>query len=239
VSEASLPIVEPITAPAPAIHPSRLNQLGSDTPEPSYGAGFGGSRGGRFGRGGRGGRAPQPQREGYARYSATGENNLAPQGGMRSWGSAPTSEADFEASTSSAAMAPAGTEDKKIKKKKKKGDKKGTGSRANTRNPPRIEDEAESAESAGAQISAPSSGEKRKRSPSPPADSQSSPLPLGEKTLKRLRKNMSKLGEKSPSIPLAEWLEKVGKNKDKEGLEKEVLQGVQVSWVEGRWQLSV
>ncbi|KAK4686558.1 cell growth-regulating nucleolar protein, partial [Tremellales sp. Uapishka_1] len=174
---ASAPIIAPeptpvpatsTPAPAPAIHPSRLNQLAAPSPSfaPSGRGGRGGGRGGFGGRGGGGGGGGAAG--GYTRYSATGENSMAPQGGMRSWGSNANSEAgDAESSTplpiingnkshttfvedaaptSTSTFANAAGEDEGAKKKKnkKKGDKKGTGSRANTRNPPKAESEVPS-----------------------------------------------------------------------------------------------
>jgi len=93
-------------------------------------------RGGR----GRGGFAAAPVAprggRGFGRNAGvTGENKVAPQGGMRSWGSTPLGGSPVPESTTPAAFTPvvpvnATNGNGEKKKKGKKGDKGGTGSKA-------------------------------------------------------------------------------------------------------------
>lgn len=208
----------PADSPAPDIHPSRQGMVaaGEDT---SFGyGGYGGrgrggsQRGGR-GRGGFGGRGGFQQAERTPKFSLTGENRQTPEGGMRAWGSAPTSDAEG-----------AGEE-----KKRRKGDKGGTGAKANSR----LKEEAKAEEAAGHQ------DKKRKREESEAVSAPVVPAgPPSDKTLKRIRKHMSKL-EKKEEVPLAQWLVEVGKGKEKTVDQSEVLAGLKVAFVDGRWQLSV
>jgi cell growth-regulating nucleolar protein len=226
----------PVDSPAPSdgagtngIHPSRLNQM--QAPEHSYGAPRG--RGGFAQRGGRGGFGNN--RGGYgggfnsnpngggvpSRKSVTGENRTAPEGGMRTWGSAPASDNDE-------AKPDAAEDDASSKKKKRKGDKGGTGSKANSR--VKEEDVTATEEPAA---------KKRKRDEDDKSDATPA-APTSDKTLKRLRKHMSKLEDKfSTEISLSDWLSKVGQSKDKTIDQTDILQGVQVSFKDGRWQLSL
>ncbi|RSH88074.1 uncharacterized protein EHS24_000601 [Apiotrichum porosum] len=227
----------PADSPAPsegagiAIHPSRMNQMQageSQAPAPSYGAGRGrfAQRGGRggFGRGGFNGGAPF---NATPRWSATGENKTAPETGMRTWGSAPTSDSEAPAATKVApvgATAAVATD----AKKKRKGDKGGCGSKANSNKAKLASDAATEADEPQAK--------KRKR------DDEVEDAPTAapsDKTLKRLRKHMSKIEDKASGVPLANWLEQVAQGKEKTLDKSEVLQGIQVSFVDGRWQLSV
>lgn len=186
--------------------------------------GRGGFRGGRGGAAGFNGAPATP------RFSATGENKTAPESGMRSWGSAPTS--DTEAVKDSPAPSFAAGD----KKKQRKGDKGGCGSRANS-NKPKGEGDAAAADEPAAK--------KRKRDEEGGAESSAAatPTPAGppsDKTLKKLRKHMSKLeGKAGDALSLDAFLAQVAQGKDKAVDRAEVLQGVKVCFVDGRWQLSV
>lgn len=254
-----------VAAPAPAavaesstssttssIHPSRLQAIESG-PSPQQSNGYGYSRGGRGGRGGfaaRGGRGAFGG--GSARIGATGENRLTPGNGMRSWGSTPVNGSPApEAAAAAAAPVPevaASTlvveDGEKKKKKKKKGDKGGTGSKANSKRP---KSEAGDETTVITTPAEQPSQKKRKRDPSPVTVTVTSPAPApaatpesqpSEKTIKRLRKNMTKLD--AGGMSLAAWLEKVGRGKKDEVIDREhVLKGLKVGQVDGKWVLEV
>ena len=140
----------------------------------------------------------------------------------------------------------------KKKKKRKNGDKGGTGSKANSSNRSRDGAEGdEGAESAPLRVAISPAAEladgpktkKRKRGKSPDVAVQvngavaDSPLP--DKTLKRLRKNMTKLEKSASEVSLRDWLELAGKGKEKVIQSDTVLRGVKVSFANGGWFLSV
>jgi cell growth-regulating nucleolar protein len=206
-------------------------------------------RGGFGGRGGYGNGQSQSFNAGPpvpSRKEVTGENRTAPEGGMRAWGSAPTSDSEaIPLSTKVAAASSVdGSGDAEKKKKKRKGDKGGTGAKANSRLM------AEAAEAAAlAAAAAEPAAKKRKRdndestaasTPAPaPAAAEGSAAP-SDKTLKRIKKHMAKLEDKTAApVPLAQWLASVGANKDKTVERGDILAGVQVTFVDGRWQLSL
>lgn len=207
-------------SPAPAsegasIHPSRLRQVEADNSgfDGSYGGrgGFGGGRGFQRGRGafGRGGM----QRS----FRPTGQNLAQPDTGMRSWGSTPVPD-------SSPATPTTNEGEDGAKKKKRKGDKGGTGSKANSS---KLRTEEEPA------------GKKRKRdesAPPAPSDEAAAAAP-SDRTLKRIRKRMGKI-EKGESMSLTQWIDKVAQGKEKSVDRADVLAGLQVAFVDGKWQLS-
>lgn len=123
------------------------------------------------------------------------------------------------------------------KKKKRKGDKGGTGAKANSKRP-REEPSANgnsTAPSAPAQEEEPVA-KKRKRSASPVVETVSAEI--SDKTLKRLRKNASKVAEKSPSLSLSDWLKQVGDAKKEQVDAGDVNRAAKVSWEGGKWILS-
>lgn len=223
----------PADSPAPpeagtsTIHPSRLNQMQEGASPARDGfqsyrgrGGFQARGRGAFGaRGGRGGGFPARS------FRPTGENLVTSEVAMRSWGSTPAAS-DSE---TPAASSPA-TDDGDKKKKKRKGDKGGTGVKANSRL---------KHESTNTEEEAPASKKRKfEEAESTPTES-STPAPPSDKALKRLRKHMSKLESKSEtSIPLAQWLEKVAQGKEKSVDKSDILQGVQVAFVDGAWRLS-
>jgi len=159
----------------------------------------------------------------------------------------------------------------KKNKNKKKGDKKGTGSRANTKNPKKTSQNGTSPPpvaapdvSTSASVSAPSSGpvaastsaslekpsKKRKFEETPSEvvvnnEKSSATIPesalVSDKTLKRIRKNLTKLSEKKgeQEVSLQDWIAQAGKNKDKAIDGDEVMKSLKVSLVDGQWRLSV
>ncbi|ORY23051.1 hypothetical protein BCR39DRAFT_550169 [Naematelia encephala] len=241
-------VAEPVsTAPSPSaapststIHPSRLGQVGS-APSSSFTPTFP-SRGGYAarGRGGGGG-----FRGGRAAFGGTAENTFAPRDGMRSWGSpaasaisTPVEEKQVEAVINGASQPVVissttitnGVQDKK-KAKKRRGDKGGTGAKANSKS-------LETQTSEDTPPSEEHTQKKRKRDTSePPVESTTTP---SEKTLKRLKKNLAKL-EKSPAVPLDEWLQRLGKGKkeDKAVDLAEILKSVKVVASDGKFELSL
>lgn len=185
---------------------------------------FGGRGRGAFAqRGGRGGFRGGLQNSGGS-WSATGENKARPEKGMRQWGSAPSSDVEATSTAPGTPSAAAGG-DAEPKKKKRKGDKGGTGAKANSR--------------VGSEPVEESSSRKRKRedaAATPVAETTTAP---SEKTVKRIKKHMKKLEDKvSTTISLADWLQRVAEGKEKTVDKSDVLQGVQVSLVDGHWQLS-
>ena len=123
------------------------------------------------------------------------------------------------------------------KKKKRKGDKGGTGAKANSKRP-REEPMANgnsTAPAASTQEEEPVA-KKRKRSASPVVETVSAEI--SDKTLKRLRKNASKVAEKSPSLSLSDWLKQVGDAKKEQVDAGDVNRAAKVSWEGGKWILS-
>jgi cell growth-regulating nucleolar protein len=160
---------------------------------------------------------------------------------MRTWGSAaasPAPEAIQAANGNVAVDAPAPTVpvfESKASKNKKKKDKKGTGSRANTRNPPGAESTAEPEAAPAA-----NPAKKRKAEDSPEPASSATPVEVTDDLRKRLRKNVAKLdGVSGIELSLEEWVEKVKGKKDKVGGTDGVLRGVKVVWQGEGWALSV
>lgn len=181
-------------------------------------------RGGFAQRGGRGAFRGGFQSSQNSR-SATGENKLQPQTGMRQWGSAPASEVDASSTapgTPVATSGASGADEEPPKKKKRKGDKGGTGVKANSR------------------VSAEEDpSKKRKREDGETREDVKSVAPT-EKSVKRIKKHMKKLEDKvSGSITLADWLKRVAEGKEKTVDQSDVLHGVQVSFVDGHWQMSI
>lgn len=225
----------PSEAGAPTIHPSRLNQLQDTRPfdnDAPQGRGFSRGRGG-FAARGRGAYGGRPART----FHPTGQNLVSAEGQMRSWGSTPVASDSETTATTAPATPASGGAGEEMKKRKKKGDKGGTGSKANSS---RLKHETTESEPAS---------KKRKfaESPAPTTAPTTAPatatatagVPPSDKALKRLRKHMSKLESKSSaSIPLSQWLEKVAQGKDKTVDQTDILQGVQVSFVDGAWKLS-
>lgn len=184
---------------------------------------------------------------------ATGENSLTPGNGMRSWGSTPVNGSpapEAEPATIPVAAAATTNGDAEKKKKKRKGDKGGTGSKANSKRPKDDVDAETQVEPAGADEA--SSNKKRKRDPSPAPVPATVPVPVtatavpspaagpSDKTLKRIRKNMSKLDPSSLSLSLGDFIDKVGKGKKDESLDRaDILQGLKVGQVNGKWVLEV
>lgn len=196
---------------------------------PEYDRGQFGGRG-RGGFGGRGGRGDF--RGGFQNsqgsWSATGENKLRPEGGMRQWGSAPSSDVEATSTapgTPNVATPTTGGGDEEPTKKKRKGDKGGTGSKANSRVGSEAVDEG--------------SSKKRKREEGDAILATENAAPPSEKTVKRIKKHMKKLEDKvTETMSLADWLKRVAEGKEKTLDNSDVLQGVQVSLVNGHWQLS-
>lgn len=221
----------PADSPAPSeagangIHPSRLNQMGR--PEQERGQFGGRGRGGFAQRGGRGGFRGGFQNS-QGSWSATGENKLRPEGGMRQWGSAPPSDVEAASTapgTPKAASTTAGGDNEEPKKKKRKGDKGGTGSKANSR--------------VGNEDADESSSKKRKRDDDDSTPATEAAAPPSEKTVKRVKKHMKKLEDKvTGTVSLADWLQRVVDGKENKFGQSDVLQAVQVSLVDGHWQLS-
>ena len=182
---------------------------------------------------------------------------------MRSWGSNAVHEPNEglgQAVNGSVAEAPGdqvdgdrvADTDKKKKKKRKNGDKGGTGSKANSTAKSRDGADGDGvAESAPPQVTMftstdPADGpkiKKRKRGESPAANIQINGVvkdtPLPDKTLKRLRKNVTKLEKSAGEVSLRDWLELAGKGKEKVIQSDAVLRGVKVSFANGGWLLSV
>ena len=260
------PVDESTTTPAQstsAIHPSRLQAIEQAPPAHAYGAPS--VRGGR----GRGGfAAPVAPRggRGFGRNAGvTGENKVAPPGGMRSWGStplggSPVPEAQAQAPTvlTTPAVPIAVTNGNmnggEKKKKGKKGDKGGTGSNAGKKAP---HNQALASSNANSNsetvIVAPGppttttttedgegASKKRKRDESAiPTTTTTGSSEPSEKVLKRLRKNVSKL-EGSETISLQEYLGRVGKGKKDEVIDRDtLLAGLKVGLEGGKWVLSV
>jgi cell growth-regulating nucleolar protein len=161
------------------------------------------------------------------------------------------------ANTTTPASAPTENGEKK-KKKGKKGDKGGTGSKANSKKSLLEGIAAAQAAGAGAAstpsqedtiITAPAtsteeepSAKKRKRSVSPSAsgkDTIVTTATVSDKTLKRLRKNVSKLDLES-EVTLSDYLSKVAKGKKDESLDRDqVLAGLKVVKKGDEWVLVI
>ncbi|WVQ70067.1 uncharacterized protein L199_008291 [Kwoniella botswanensis] len=235
------------TAPAAAsssIHPSRLNQL--NAPEPQYS-----QRGGPPGRGGRGGRGGF-QRGGFGRGGgfagversyATDMNKMAPSSGMRSWGGsraettpnpeAPSATEVTQSNIATISSVNGDTDADKKKKKNRKGDKGGTGAKANSKNP-KNDDNAET--------SSEPQNKKRKfedsETPTTPAtaiNGESTQVP--SKTIKRLKKRFGKLEEKE--LTLGEWIDALGKDKEKNVNSSDILQALRVTKKDGQFVLTI
>ncbi|WVW83072.1 hypothetical protein I302_105089 [Kwoniella bestiolae CBS 10118] len=238
------PVITTEVAPAVAsssIHPSRLNQL--NAPENDYP-----QRGGPQGRGGRGGRGGF-QRGGYGRGGfggvversyATDMNKMAPSVGMRSWGSAETTPNPEVVSTNEVSQTLAvngdADSDKKKKKNNRKGDKGGTGAKANSKNPPKTNDVT--------QITTPldtSAGPQNKKRKF--EEPETTVVPNGESTevsskvVKRLKKRFGKLEDKE--LTLGEWIESLGKDKEKNVDSNDILRTLKVSKKDGQFVLSI
>jgi cell growth-regulating nucleolar protein len=186
---------------------------------------------------------------------------------MRSWGSTPLGGSPAPEGTSTpASFTPVvpvtavngngNVNGGEKKKKGKKGDKGGTGSNAGKKAP--HNQALANAETVIVAPGPPTTEEgatkKRKRDDSviptttPTAASTavngvetSTPTP-SEKTLKRLRKNVSKLEstEGGETISLSEYLGRVGKGKKDEVIDRDtLLAGLKVGWEGGKWVLSV
>ncbi|WRT67145.1 uncharacterized protein IL334_004111 [Kwoniella shivajii] len=210
--------IAPATASS-SIHPSRLNQL--NAPERDYS-----QRGGPPGRGGRGGF----QRGGYGgvveRSYATDMNRMAPQKGMRSWGASAESTPVPETAQTSIN----GDSDKK---KKRRGDKGGTGAKANSKNPPKAEETPVFAETSE------TSNKKRKfeESDSTPTVVNGDSTEVNSKTIKRLKKRLGKIEEKE--VTLAEWIDALGRDKEKNVESSEILKALKVSKKDGQFVLTL
>jgi len=211
-------------------------------------------RGGR----GRGGFAAAPVAprggRGFGRNAGvTGENKVAPQGGMRSWGSTPLGGSPVpESASTPATFTPAipvtanGMNGGEKKKKGKKGDKGGTGSKAGVKATHNqilgSNGKAETGNTATVQSTHEDNDEpskKRKRDDS--AIPTASTTEVSEKIMKRLRKNVSKLeSTDKETISLSEYLGLVGKGKKDEVIDRDtVLAGLKVGLEGGKWVLSV
>ncbi|WVR05257.1 hypothetical protein IAU60_002269 [Kwoniella sp. DSM 27419] len=147
------------------------------------------------------------------------------------------------------------------KKNKKKGDKGGTGSKANSKNKPTEGGLAQPQAQAQTQVAvplalapapAPASADepktkKRKLDEAPESEPQPAPTTPAEvnpKTLKKLRKKLGKLEEKSATanpVTLGEWIESLGKDKDAEKKvdAAEILRSLKVSHKDGSFVLSL
>jgi cell growth-regulating nucleolar protein len=230
-----------------------------------------GGPGGRGVRGGFAPPAAPRGGRGFGRAAGvTGENRVAPPTGMRSWGSTPLGGSPVPESSSASVSAPVAVpvhangnvngNGPEKKKKGKKGDKGGTGSKAGIKAShniglanagetvlvapaPPVPAPAASTNGDGDEPSI----KKRKRdseSAAPvtqitsPATTTSAP---SEKTLKRLRKNLSKLDSAdNQSISLSEYIGRIGKGKKDETIDREqVLAGLKVGLEGGKWVLSV
>lgn len=156
----------------------------------------------------------QARKTGRGRAGPSAENRLEPNTTMRTWGPA-------EPETTPPVVA---------KKKRRKGDKGGTGSKANSKRArseiseaqPEDVNSASQASKVGAENSEPVAKKvKREKSGQ-------------DKTLKRIKKNMSKLeGE----LALSVWLEKLGKGKQGAMDTGTILEKLKVKLVDGTWQL--
>ncbi|WWD15921.1 hypothetical protein CI109_100345 [Kwoniella shandongensis] len=230
----------PAASAAPAIHPSRLNQLAF--PEQSFqGGGRGGGSFGRGGRGGRGGYGAGGQQRGggygggYANEKsyASAMNKLQSDGPMRSWGTSPAPTATEGSQPPTSENGGDGAAAKK--KNKKKGDKGGTGAKANSKRP-----KSDEAESTPVPTTEPQN-KKRKFDGEDEAEPTVVPTsePVSSKTIKRLKKRFTKLEEKKSTaeMTLGEWVDSLGK--DKENDTAEILKAVKVSFKEGSFQLSL
>lgn len=260
------PLDSAASSPAPpAIHPSRLQQVENGGADESFGYSARGGpsgRGGAYGRGGRGGRggygaAPVQSAPPRGRGKlVSGENTRAPETGMRSWGSPAVVDDATESFAStpgvSTASAAASTADDK-KKRKKKGDKGGTGAKANSKRPKEgSEAPATTAPTATTNVTftTPANGatdepaaKKRKRSDEEFASTAvvaaTTSAEISDKTLKRLRKNASKVGEKASSaLTLSDWLKQVGEGKKEQVDSTDVNRAAKVSFEDGKWVIS-
>ncbi|WVQ98737.1 hypothetical protein IAU59_005868 [Kwoniella sp. CBS 9459] len=233
--------------PSSSIHPSRLGQMNSTAPQYETnnfsGRGRGGARGGRGGRGGfqRGGYNGGGG-GGYAqveRSYATSENKFAPADGMRSWGGSPAAQSPAEIALEQNGNAPVSTPTEPEKKKnKRKGDKGGTGAKANSKNP-----KGDSVEPTAAPAAEEPKNKKRKfeEESSTPAATVNGEAAEGvsSKTLKRLKKRFGKLEEKSSDMSLGEWIEALGKDKEKSVDSAEILKAIKVSRKDGSFVLAL
>ncbi|WWC90024.1 uncharacterized protein L201_004954 [Kwoniella dendrophila CBS 6074] len=239
-SPAPTPVSASTSEAAPAattssIHPSRLNQLNAPEREyPQRGAGGRGGRGGFQRGGGRGGYGGFGGGQQYERSYATDMNKMAPQTGMRSWGSTETTPKPEEAEVApntvitSAATSVNGINDNGDKKKKnRKGDKGGTGSKANSKNP-RNEETNETA-------SEPQNKKRKFEESESVANGDSEEV--SSKILKRLKKRIEKLDEKE--LTLGAWITALGKDKEKNVDSSDILKALKVSKKDGQFVLTL
>ncbi|KAK8869806.1 hypothetical protein IAR55_000374 [Kwoniella newhampshirensis] len=231
----------------PAIHPSRLNQL--SYPEQSFqGGGRGGGSFGRGGRGGRGGYQQQHQQRGGYQGGGYGEksyasamNKLQSDGPMRSWGSspAPTTETNGQGLGGVPSVDEGA---KKTKNNKKKGDKGGTGAKANSKRPKNDDDEPSATPvplSEVVPVEEPKN-KKRKFDDEEPEANPATNAPVSSKTVKRLKKRLTKLEERiNGEMTLGEWVESLGKDEKKSVDTAEIFKAVKVSFKDGSFQLSL
>lgn len=224
---------EPV-ASAPSIHPSRLQQMTSSSSD-NHRGGFQdrGNRGMRGGRGGyqnRGGFNPNRGERSYA----SAMNKLESAVGMRSWGS----PAITETASENLEVREEPGEKKDEKKRKKKGDKGGTGSRANSKNA-----RSEEPSSAPPETLEPKS-KKRKIGDTDIVDDLENPSPavsiepISSKTIKRLKKRLSKLEEKK-EMSLRELVDSLQKDEKKAVEAAEIMRGIKISFRDGSWVLNV
>ncbi|KAL0253986.1 hypothetical protein I308_101365 [Cryptococcus tetragattii IND107] len=227
---------EPV-ASAPSIHPSRLQQMTSSSSDNQRG-GFQ-DRGNRGMRGGRGGRGGYQNRGGFnanggERSYASAMNKLESAVGMRSWGSPAVTETASE----NVEVREEPGEKKDEKKRKKKGDKGGTGSRANSKNA-----RSEEPSSAPPETLEPKS-KKRKIDDTDIVDDLENPSPavsiepISSKTIKRLKKRLSKLEEKK-EMSLRELVDSLQKDEKKAVEAAEIMRGIKISFRDGSWVLNV
>lgn len=224
-------------ASAPGIHPSRLRQMTSSSSDSHQGGfqdrGTRGMRGGRGGRGGyqsRGGHNPN----GGERSYASAMNKLESTVGMRSWGS----PAITETASENVEVREEAGEKKEEKKRKKKGDKGGTGSRANSKNA-----RSEEPSSAPPETSEPKSKKRKIDDVDIVADAEDpssavSTEPISSKTIKRLKKRLSKLEEKK-EMSLGELVDSLQKDEKKAVEAAEIMKGIKISFRDGSWVLNV
>ncbi|RXK39520.1 hypothetical protein M231_03189 [Tremella mesenterica] len=242
------------------IHPSRLKALQSNTFQPNSRMNETSNRGGRNFVRGRGGYGASNRGN-----MVSGQNTLKPrEGTMRSWGSPAVSEPIINTSNEEdkgvvlPSTVSVGMEVSEKKKRKNKGDKGGAGSKAHSKNPKSFNDETthvtSSADLNDISIVPPVEGgtnteeqrpqsKKRKRQSE---ELQNQPVinttPISsddDKTVKRIRKNITKLSEKQKgTIALGDWLDEVAQSKGKTLELKQVLKTLQVMWTDGKWILT-
>lgn len=181
----------------------------------------------------------------------SGENKLARQGGMRSWGSpAVTETPNGDSNTNSHGLEVErtgnGGEVEEGKKKKRKGDKGGTGKKANSKRPRSEVDDHEAITSHLTTTPDETKSKKRKRDSTlaAPTNGESAATNgmitvLSEKSLKRIRKNMSKLEKSSDEKSLKEWLEELCKGKEEAFTPAEAMSSLKVDFTSGKWTIQL